>query len=270
MSNVVMRAQGADPTSTATMHGMRVDLADLQEATARAIGWGRADSPNLVVTPNVDHFLRWQSVSSFRDVYARASLRVLDGAPLVLMARLFGYRSARRVTGVDLFFEVCEAAARLGLPVAIIGGTPVANDLATRELKRRFPGLKVFFSAAPSREELADPVKIVEIAHELAREPSKVVALCLGSPKQELIFSELVEKGSGNGAYLAVGAAVDFAAGTVTRAPRWLQNLGLEWLFRLLGEPRRLWRRYLVDDAPFFRYLAASLFRRHLVTAPKK
>jgi N-acetylglucosaminyldiphosphoundecaprenol N-acetyl-beta-D-mannosaminyltransferase len=100
-------------------------------------------------------------------------------------------------------------------------------------------------------------------ARELQRYPAKIVALCLGSPKQERLFADLQATPTGiSGAYLCVGAAIDFAAGTVPRAPKLVQDLGLEWLHRLLQEPRRLWRRYLVEDVAVARYFVAAFARR--------
>jgi len=238
---------------------MPVDQIRLEDAVERVLRLSEGPAA-LVVTPNTDHFLRWRRDAAFRDLYAQAELAVLDGKPLVWLARLLGI-STDRVTGVDLFTGVCEAAAQRGTPVVIVGGGTGVADQAAARLRTRFKCLRVSAAPAPTAEELDDPDWLDRTAALLAGYPEKVVAICLGSPKQEQLFSRL-GSAAGNGAYLGVGAAADFISGRIQRAPTWMQRLGFEWLYRLWKEPRRLWRRYLVDDVRIARYFACAVARR--------
>jgi exopolysaccharide biosynthesis WecB/TagA/CpsF family protein len=199
------------------------------------------DSANLVVTPNVDHFLRWQRKSSFRRVYESASLSLLDGQPLVWLATLGGIRTASRVTGVDLVTEAIARAAERNVPVALIGGAPGVVSQASEKLLARFPALQLILSESPTPSDLSDPAYVERISEVLSQHPKKIVALCLGSPKQELFFERLSPLSNG-GVYMGVGAAIDFLAGHVRRAPLWMQKSGTEWLFRLAIEGDVPWR----------------------------
>ncbi|KZX21125.1 WecB/TagA/CpsF family glycosyltransferase [Rathayibacter tanaceti] len=215
-----------------------------------------------MVTPNTDHFVRWKQSGEFRRYYGRASLVVLDGTPLVWIARWYGHRTASRVTGIDLFTEVCRRAALEDLPVAIVGGRPGVADRAAAELMRRFPGLRVPISVAPEPADLADDQYLASLSSTLREADVRIVALCLGSPKQEEVRERLLTVGGTGAVCLGVGAAVDFLAGEVSRAPLFLQRLGLEWVHRLTREPGRLWRRYLVDAVHVLPSVVAALRHR--------
>lgn len=240
------------------LHGMQIDNVTLPEAVASVMRFSRSPVARLVVTPNSDHFLRWQRSADFRTLYAHASLVVPDGFPLTVMARLAGQPEATRVTGVDLFMAAMDQAVLQNIPVAIIGGKDGVAATAASNLVRDRPGLRFFLLESPAPEELDDETYVLALADRLAAEPRKIVALCLGSPKQEQLFDALSRDTRLAGCFLAVGAAVDFAAGTARRAPAFMQKHGLEWMFRLAQEPQRLWRRYLLDNTRILPYVLGS------------
>jgi N-acetylglucosaminyldiphosphoundecaprenol N-acetyl-beta-D-mannosaminyltransferase len=245
---------------TSTIQGLPVSLLALQDAVSLITEWAASARARLVVTPNTDHFLRWMRDASFRALYRRADLRTVDGAPLVALARAQGVPTPPRVTGADLFTATAASAAAVGIPLVIIGGGPGIAHLAGRRLEDGPAGARVAFTDSPRPQDLLDEEYVQRLARRLAELPTKVVALCLGSPKQEQLFADLerVEVVPFSGVYLCVGATVDFLAGRVTRSPFFLRRLGLEWLFRLALEPRRLWRRYLVDDVRILRYFVRA------------
>lgn len=248
------------PRTRFDLYGLPVDATGMQEAVDQICTWAAEQSSRLVVTPNVDHFMRWQRDADFRDVYRSASLYLMDGAPLVALARLEGISDARRVTGADLLPAVCREAAARGIPVALIGGSVDANARAVELLKAANSDLQIVLASSPERQQVLSPEYVEALARTSSKEPC-VVALCLGSPLQEELYATMQQAGS-RAVCLGVGAAINFAAGTTRRAPQIVQRLGCEWLFRLVQEPRRLWRRYLVDDSPFVYYLVRSLGRR--------
>ncbi len=242
------------------LYGMPYTPLTLDTATERALSFARAGRPMLVTTPNTDHFLRWQKDLAFRRLYSRSSMSILDGMPLVWIARLLG-QPAARVTGIDLFSSLCAAAEIDHVPVAIVGGRNGAADRAAAALRSRFPEIEIAYTHEPTDQELTAPDYCHDLADRLKHHSAIIVALCLGSPKQEILFQDLA-KHAPPGVYLGVGAAVDFWSGDVMRAPVFLQRVGLEWLFRLSREPLRLWRRYLVDDLPILGYLVAATITR--------
>jgi len=218
-----------------------------------------------VVTPNLDHLRRLVREPEFRDLCLRASLRVADGTPLVWASRIVGTPLPERVAGSNLVVSLSRAAAGCGLPVSFVGGNPGTAALAARVLSRRFPGLDVRGAHCPAPGFEQDPVRLAALSDALRAEAPAIVYVGLGSPKQERVIDQLRAMLPAAW-WLGVGISFSFLAGQVRRAPRWVQALGLEWLHRLLQEPRRLTRRYLVQGMPFAMALLCDSTRRRLAS----
>jgi len=238
--------------------GLEFDLGSLEDAVAWVMEHSALPA-SYVVTPNLDHFRRWEGDPHFRSLYRHAGLTVLDGTPLVWLARRQGAR-ATRITGVDLVEKAFAAASRSSVPIAIVGGEPGTAESAASNLLATYPGLSVVFTGSPTADDLRDPGYLALLADAFSDYPELIVALCVGSPKQEQLAFDLQELGA-TGAYLCVGAAVDFFAGRFNRAPRIVQRLGFEWVYRMAQEPRRLFKRYFVGGLFFLPYAARTVFR---------
>lgn len=198
-----------------------------------------------------------QHDAPLRDAYRRAWLVTPDGMPLVWLGRWHGHRATTRVYGPDLMLAVCDAGRATGLRHYFYGGAPgVAEQLRDR-LTARFPGLDVVGTFTPPYRELTAEEFAAFQADVAARRPD-VIWVGLGSPKQEK-FAAAAAPHLAAGTLITVGAAFDFHTGRVAQAPRWMQRSGLEWLFRLAVEPRRLWRRYLVLNPLFVARTLAQL-----------
>ncbi|MFT4262328.1 MAG: WecB/TagA/CpsF family glycosyltransferase [Nocardioides sp.] len=216
--------------------------------------------PALVVPMNVDQILDLERLESTRRVYAAADMILMDGAPVVTLARLLGATRGHRHTGADLLPLVAAESAERGWRVAILGGGPGVAELAAARLAASHPGSVVRAFDFPFVTDVTDSA-LTSVKDELAAFEPAVVFICLGAPKQELWYlgwRDVLPPA----VYVAAGAAVDFAAGTVARAPRWMQRLGAEWLWRLAQEPRRLARRYLLKGPRFVGVIARSLAHR--------
>jgi len=241
--------------------GMAITPCSLDCAASLVASWAGAGEHRFVVTPNVDHYVRWRKDPEFRCVYERADLAVLDGAPLVALTRRLNAGCAvERVTGVDLFDELCHRAPG-SYAISIVGGADgVALD-AAHQLQRRISGIEMGLVTSPTPDQLHDPDYLTSLGERLRAVGSQVVALCLGSPKQEFFYRDLADRCGTDlpGVFMGVGAAVDFIAGRVDRAPHWVRAAGIEWAYRLLREPGRLWHRYLVEDVAFLGYAAQIL-----------
>lgn len=198
---------------------------------------------HLVVTANLDQWIDLMESPRMRAVYDRATVVVLDGTPLVWLSRSLGAKEAHRITGADLIFELASSADRRGWRVAIVGGRADVARSAQRKLGEAYPGGQFVAVEVPFVSEVADP-QLARVAEELMRLQPDVVFLCMGAPKQESFFVEW-EEALPEAVYIGAGAAVDFAGGSVRRAPRTVQAMGFEWFWRLVSEPRRLARRYL-------------------------
>ncbi|MEU0570645.1 WecB/TagA/CpsF family glycosyltransferase [Nonomuraea sp. NPDC005983] len=215
-----------------------------------------------IVTPNVDICRAAARDVALRELVNSGDLVVADGMPLVWASRLLGTPLPQRVTGADLIWTLSAMAASRGWPVYLLGGAPGAAVAAARELAGRCPGLRVCGVEAPPYRFDESRAGLERVRRRVAAARPRLVFVGLGFPRQERLIEELRRELPGAW-FVGCGAAIAFAAGQVARAPLWMRRAGLEWLFRLLSEPGRLARRYLVDDLPFaLRLLGGCLMRR--------
>jgi len=228
--------------------GMRVDPTSYEEATEKVLAWAAAGESRYVCVANVHMVMEAHDDPSFRALVNAADLVTPDGMPLVWMLRKLGYPHQERVYGPELTSRVCAEAARRGVPVGFYGGHPEALEALVRNLSARFPGLRVVYAYSPPFRPLT-PEEDEGVTEEINASGARILFVGLGCPKQEWWMAE--HKGRVRAVMLGVGAAFDFHAGRVRQAPVWMQRAGLEWLFRLVQEPRRLWRRYLKHNPRF-------------------
>lgn len=226
----------------------------LEEALERACNLGR---PALVVTPNVDQVLNLDQDRHFRMAFARADLRLLDGMPLVFLARMLGVAGVPRVTGADFLPYSATFAANRGWTVALTGGSDGTSRAAAEALNQQARASVAVSVPFPRLDSVDDP-RSREVVEQLSRLRPQIVFVGLGSPKQELWF-ERWRNELPPAVYVGSGAAADFAAGVRNRAPSWAQELALEWLWRLAQEPRRLAGRYLIRGPAFLSFGARSI-----------
>jgi N-acetylglucosaminyldiphosphoundecaprenol N-acetyl-beta-D-mannosaminyltransferase len=186
---------------------------------------------------------------AFRKVLNQAFLNTPDGMPMVWMGRLQGFRQMGRVYGPDLMMRMCQLSPARGFTHFLYGGAPgVAEELRQR-LEQRFPGLRVIGTHSPPFRSLttAEEEELARRVHELKPD---IFWIGLSTPKQEQFMAQNWQRLDAT-LFFGVGAAFDFHAGRVRQAPRWMQLSGLEWLFRLGCEPRRLWKRYFKNNPLF-------------------
>lgn len=217
-------------------------------AAAKCVGALAADAAfAYVVTPNVDHLVQLHRAGD-RDLaesYQAAALCLCDSRILAGLARWSGL-ALPVVAGSDLTRDLLEAA----LPpckIAVVGG----DNALHRELAARFPRFSWSFHQPPMgvRRSAAARAAIADFVETTAAD---VVFLAIGAPQSELVCAEIAGRGQARGVALCIGASLEFVTGAKSRAPLWMQRASLEWLYRLLSEPRRLWRRYLVDGPRIF------------------
>ena len=201
-----------------------------------------------VYTPNVDHVVKAESNEAFRRAYEHASLSLADGMPLIWVSGLLGCRLPERVAGSDLLVPVLEMAARRRWRVYLLGGAPGVAEATATLLLEDFGVCVVGWDACriniDGSDVGADSVKRAKEAR------PDLILVGLGPPKQELWIDRSADAVRPAVAF-GIGAGLDFLAGRYKRAPRWMARFGLEWAFRLFQEPRRLWRRYLVEGPRF-------------------
>lgn len=243
------------------LFGIEIDNVTRPEALERLQQYLNNGRGHYVTTPNVDHVVRLQRDEDFRQAYRSASLVVADGAPVVWASRLLGRPLKERVTGADLIPEVCALAAQEGRSVFFLGGNPGVAQRAGENLQRLFPGLRVAGCYAPPFGFEQDPAQNEEAIRRVEEAHPDILFAALGAPKQEKwVFSH--RERLGFRLALCIGSALDYPAGAARRAPSWMREGGLEWLWRIGLEPRRLAKRYLVDDLPFAGLVLKEWWRR--------
>lgn len=238
----------------------RIHRDSFEEVVEQVVALAARPGPSLVVTPNADQVVNLERDAALRAAYDRADLVVADGMPVVWAASLLGTPVKGRVTGADLMPRLCEVAAQRGLKVFLLGGGPGVAERAAANLVHAHPQLQVAGVHCPPLGFERDPAQNAALVEAIRASGAELVFVCLGSPKQEVWIHRHLGQFD-KGVFLGVGAAIDFCAGTVRRAPRWMQRTGLEWLYRLSREPRRLVGRY-TKDLYFFVLVAREFLRR--------
>jgi N-acetylglucosaminyldiphosphoundecaprenol N-acetyl-beta-D-mannosaminyltransferase len=228
--------------------GSRIDAVDYAEVCDRIQSYAESTTSCYVVAANVHVVMTGYWQPEYQRVINGAALVTPDGMPLVWAMRLLGVRGQTRVYGPDLMLHWCQRAAETGLPIYLYGGTPAMLAKLEQNLTQRFPSLAIAGSCSPPFRELTS-VEMQADAEKIQASGARVIFVGLGCPKQEFWMAQ--QLGQINAVMIGVGAAFSFHSGEVSQAPRWMMGMGLEWLYRLMAEPGRLWRRYLINNPAF-------------------
>ncbi len=200
-----------------------------------------------IVTPNVDHLVRlWKEPDVFLPLYEASWLSVCDSRILELLAGLSGI-PLKAVPGSDLTVQLFENVIEKDQPITVIG----ADDEIIENIKKLY-GIRTIHHYEPPMGLRNKPDEVAKCAEFIAKHPARYVFICVGSPQQEMVAKACADRGDCVGLGLCVGASLEFLTGRTKRAPKWMQQARLEWLFRLMSEPRRLWKRYLVEGPKIF------------------
>jgi N-acetylglucosaminyldiphosphoundecaprenol N-acetyl-beta-D-mannosaminyltransferase len=214
-----------------------------------------AKQGGYICTPNVDHVVLAETDLAFRDAYARADLVVVDGMPIVWGSKLLDVPLPERISGSDLILPLMKMAAERGWRVYMLGGGPGTAEEAGRKIQQQYP-VNIVGYDSPMVSTAKGAEQNEPILRKVREAKADLLFVALGSPKQETWIGQVAEQLRPTVA-IGVGAGFDFIAGRAKRAPQWVARAGFEWLYRLAHEPKRLWRRYLVNDPKF----AAVLLR---------
>ena len=237
------------PNSRVGLFGVAIDAVRMEEAVRRVFGW--IDEPHgacrYVVTPNADHTVMLQEHQGLREAYLEADMVLADGFPVILASRLLGRRLPERVAGSDLVPALFAAAdPKRPLRTFLLGAAPGVAERAGERIVATSPGVDIVDTYSPPLGFEHDEVECGHILSRIRKVRPDILVVGLGAPKQELWVHENRERIEAPVA-LCVGATIDFLAGEKTRAPKWLQRMHLEWFYRMMGEPRRLFWRYARD-----------------------
>ena len=200
-----------------------------------------------VVTPNVDHIVQLETNKELQAVYANASLILTDGKPLLWIAKWYKTPIKEKISGSDLFPLLCKLAAKRGYKMFFLGAAEGVAAKAAENLSKKFDGLQVVGTYSPPFGFEKDESEMQRIKDMIQSAKPDILIVGLGCPKQELFMYHHCKE-LGVPISFGLGASFDFEAGRIKRAPKWMANHGLEWLFRITQDPKRMAKRYLVDD----------------------
>jgi len=228
--------------------GIQVGVTTYKESISLILDWAVNGQSRYVCVANVHMVMEAYDDATFQNIVNQADLVVPDGMPVVWILRRIGYSLEDRVYGPTLMLKVLKTAARHGIPVGFYGGAPDVSARLAENIQNRYHDLQVVYQCSPPFRDLT-PEEDKAIVQDIEASQTRILFVGLGCPKQELWMAAHVDRMQV--VMLGVGAAFDFHAGKIRQAPNWLQNKGLEWLFRLFTEPGRLWKRYLKHNPRF-------------------
>ena len=200
-----------------------------------------------IITPNVDQIVRLETDAYFKKICESAELLLVDGHPLLWIAKLYGTPLKAKFNGTDLVNTLCEWAAEKNYSIFLLGAAPGVADKAAERLMGKYPKITIAGTYSPPMGFEKDPAEIEKIDCMLYCSHADMLFVGMGAPKQDIFIYENKDKYQIPLSF-SVGAAIDFIAGQVKRAPKWMTNHGLEWFYRFLQEPGRMFKRYFVDD----------------------
>ena len=233
--------------TTGKVLNAQIDALSWDTATDRIVHWAHARQSRYVTICNVHVVVSAWRDAAYRRIINGSDMATPDGAPVAWMLRQQGFDGQSRINGPDLMWSLCERAAREYLPVYFYGSSEATLTLLEQRLRAVFPALRFITESPPFRTLTAD--EDAAAVDRINTSGAGIVFVGLGCPRQERWIAE--HRGKINAVMIGVGAAFDFHAGTVQRAPAWMRNNGLEWLHRLASEPGRLWKRYTVTNTLF-------------------
>ncbi|NJN21746.1 MAG: WecB/TagA/CpsF family glycosyltransferase [Leptolyngbya sp. RL_3_1] len=220
----------------------------------------------VIFTPNVDHLMTLQHDQAFRETYQQADYRLCDSQILIYASYLLGKPFKEKISGSDLLPLFCDYhKCNEHIKIFLLGGAEGVPQKAQANINARIGRKIVVESYSPPFGFESDAVECQKIIDKISGSSANVLAVGLGAPKQEKWIIKYRDQLSNIDIFMGIGAAVDFEAGNKERSPKWMSELGLEWFYRFVQEPGRLWKRYFVRDVPFLWLLAKQIVRENIV-----
>lgn len=231
---------------------IEIDNLSMEESVCEIDNLIKKRKKSYVVTPNVDHIVKLEKDAEFVEVYKNADLVLTDGMPLIWISKLLKRPIKEKVSGSDLFPSVCKLAVEKGYSIFLLGAAEGVASKAAENLMKKYNGLKIAGTFSPSYGFENNKDEIEKIINIINESKPDILAVGLGAPKQEKFIYKYKDK-LNVPISLAIGASIDFEAGNIERAPVWMQKSGLEWFYRFIKEPKRMFKRYFVDDMKIFK-----------------
>lgn len=247
------------------LFGCRFDVVDMDSAVARVEQFIASGRMHQGIGVNVDQLVKMKDEPYFKEIVGICDLVTADGTPVVWASKLFGKKLPERVAGIDLFEALLPVAAQKGYKVFLLGTKPEILDKAREVYLERHPGLQIVGHHHGYYDRADEP----EIARQIQESGAQLLFIAISSPKKEEFVDRNREALAKVGFVLGVGGSFDIAAGVYDRAPQWMAKAGIEWTYRLWQEPKRMYKRYLVEDSKFLGMLAKQAYYEATGRYPK-
>lgn len=252
----LLQTTNSSPQNHGHILGMRVDITSYEAATNQIIKWAKAKESRYVCTANVHMLMEAYDDPAFSTVMNQADLVTPDGMPLVFTLQALVEEKVNRVCGPDLTLYICQAAAKQGIPIGFYGSDSETLESFATTLRQEFPGINIVCQISPPFRPLT-PAEDEVLTQQIIDSKAQILFVGLGCPKQETwMFNH---RGRIKASMIGIGAAFNFHSGKVKRAPKWVQNICMEWAYRLIQQPKHLWRRYAKHNLRFLIFLIAEL-----------
>jgi N-acetylglucosaminyldiphosphoundecaprenol N-acetyl-beta-D-mannosaminyltransferase len=235
-------------SKTINILGLNVNNVTFSQTTEQILEWALIKESRYLCVANVHMVMEAYDDSEFKSVVNNGDLVIPDGKPLALLMSLQGSKKQFQIRGPELTLQLCSVAQEKDIKVGFYGSSPKTIKMLMENMRRKFPNLDVAYAYSPPFRSLTQE-EDDQVIKSINDSEASLLFVGLGCPKQERWMAE--HRGVINSVMIGVGQAFDIHAGTLAEAPAWLRFLGLEWLFRLMSEPRRLWKRYLKNNPRF-------------------
>lgn len=242
--------------------GICIDNMDADEICEHVFECVKKKTPVHVVGVNVDQIVTINKNSVSKKIFNEAELVFVDGKPIKWMCDILGRKVKERVTGPDLMEYICQKGASLGMKIFLLGAGPGVAEKCGKILESRYPGIQNVGYYSPPFGFQNDKEEMRKINSMLKESGADLLFVGMGSPKQDIFIYENMKE-YGIPVSFSMGAALDFIAGNVNRAPRWMINCGLEWIHRISQNPKRLWKRYLITDMAIIPLFIKEIFKKY-------
>ena len=219
-----------------------------------------------ILVGNVDMVIKVRNDYDYSQIWWASDLIIADGVPITWSAKLLRTPLKGRVSGTDIVMECSRISAETGCAVALIGGIEAVTQKAALVMEEAYPGSHIIFFPTPFP---LDDESNETLVQDISKSGASIVLAALGAPRQERWIQANLDR-SGAMVGIGIGSAFDIISGTKPRAPKWMCDHGLEWFYRMMQEPKRLGRRYIIDDSPFLFHLAIEIIRRIIRVERKK
>lgn len=242
--------------------GIHIDNMDAHEISEHVFECVKRKKPVHVVGVNVDQIITVKKNDLSRQIFCDAELVFIDGYPIKCMCSFLGRKIKARITGPDLMEYICQKGSAIGLRIFLLGSAPGVAKKCGQILEDKYPGIHAVGSYSPPIGFQNDKEEIQKINTMLKESGADLLFVGMGSPKQDIFVYQNMKKYEIPVSF-SMGAALDFIAGNVKRAPRWMVHCGLEWVHRLSQDPKRLWKRYLVTDMAIIPMFLKEIFIKY-------